>query len=210
MRKCVPSACQTLLLLAVLAGCGQKATDSDTAGARSDLFGEPVHTELLEPFQGGWTFDFERTAALWESQGVPAEQIAAARQLRERSPEFFELGQTLQFKKNIATGVPFEFSEYRFFGLHEHDGAVCGKAWHHEDAGDPGDMSKCRVKLRRVGDELHFDLWMAEGYPDLNDPDLLNPPAVESGSAAECDAPADDAPERGGWSTSVYTSAKPR
>ena len=195
------------MLLAASLACGCMPEGGSAGPSEGSYpFTEPVHDPLLEPFQGTWTYDLDRTTALWESQGVPAEQIAVARKLAE-NPALAGFGKTLTIDGHVAAGDPFEFSEYRLFGMHEHGGAVCGKAWHHEDANDPGDMSKCYVKLRRVDGALHLDLWMADGLPALDDPDLTNPPPVASGSAAECDAPADDGPDRNGWSTRVFLPA---
>lgn len=191
----------TLLILA--SGCG-RAPGPAGDGASADLWGDAVHAPLLEPFQGEWTYDFDRTAAVWQSQGIPADEIDRAQEFQQRNPALAALGKSLTFDGHIASGDPFPFSEYRLFGLHEHDGALCGEAWHHEDANDPGDMSKCFVKLRRTGEELHFDLWMTDEPTDLDDPDLNTPPPVISGSAADCKAPPDDAPDRNGWSTRVF------
>jgi len=60
--------------------------------------------------------------------------------------------------------------EYDLFALHQHDQIVCGKAWHHEDPGDPGDMSKAWVRLESVEYELHLHVKMGDS-PDLADPD---------------------------------------
>ena len=53
----------------------------------------------------------------------------------------------------VRSGVP--SAEYRLFATHEHGGKVCGKAWHHEDRFDPGDMSKCYVRLSIIDNRMH-------------------------------------------------------
>lgn len=194
------------ILLMLACGCSRSGGGKDD-GTAADPWDDAVRVALLEPFQGSWTYDFDRTADIRRSQGIPAEQIEKEQEFRRRNPSLAELGTSLTFDGHLATGDPFPFSEYGLFGLHEHDGAVCGKAWHHEDANDPGDMSKCFVKLRRVGEELHFDLWMPDGQTDLGDPDLNDAPAVVSGSAAECEAPPDDGDDRNGWMTRVFVRA---
>ena len=85
--------------------------------------------------------------------------------------------------------------------LHAHDSKVCGKAWHHEDRFDPGDMSKCYVRLSVVDGDLHLEVNMLDGLPDVNDPDLLSTPAVE-GDLSKCDADKQDSAD---WATYVFT-----
>jgi hypothetical protein len=104
-------------------------------------------------------------------------------------------------------------SEYRLFGMHPHGEKVCGKAWHHEDRFDPGDMSKCYVRLQLVEGALHMEVRMLDGNPDDNDPDLQATLPVEGGSADACDAdnpaPVQDVGNRmnewSEWTTYVFT-----
>ena len=53
------------------------------------------------------------------------------------------------------------------------------------------------MRLEIVDGRLLFKMRMKDGLPDLNDPDLTSSPAVESGSAGECDA---DNPPGTDWS----------
>jgi hypothetical protein len=92
-------------------------------------------------------------------------------------------------------------SEYDFFAMHRHGSTLCGKAWHHEDRFDPGDMSKCHVRLAIVDGALHLDVAMAEGLPDPQDPDLRGDPPV-TGDPSACEA--GKLPSKG-WTTSVFT-----
>jgi hypothetical protein len=94
-------------------------------------------------------------------------------------------------------------AEYRFFSLHERGGKVCGKAWHHEDRHDPGDMSKCHVRLSMQGEFLHMEVRMQEDLPDLDDPDLQSPP-TEGGSAADCDTDDPAGADGGEWTTYAF------
>ena len=95
--------------------------------------------------------------------------------------------------------------EYRFFSMHEHDGKICGKAWHHEDRYDPGDMSKCYVRLWIENDELHFQFRMQALLPEMSDPDLTSSPPTEGGSAQTCDAERPAGDGWSNWATYVYT-----
>ncbi len=88
--------------------------------------------------------------------------------------------------------------------MHEHDGKACGKAWHHEDRFDPGDMSKCYVRLSVKDNHLHFEMRMKDGLPDLHDPELLSTPPAEAGSAAACDADKPAGKEWSEWTTFVF------
>ena len=110
----------------------------------------------------------------------------------------------LTIKGNVAVGNGLLSSEYRFFAMHKHDSTVCGKAWHHEDRNDPGDMSKCYVRLRIVGGDLHLEVNMLEGLPDLKDPDLLSNPPVEV-DPSKCDAGSAAARKPGDWATYVFS-----
>jgi hypothetical protein len=89
--------------------------------------------------------------------------------------------------------------------MHEHGNKVCGKAWHHEDRFDPGDMSKCYVRLMIKDDYLYMEVRMKDGLPDLNDPDLGSSPPTESGSATKCDAVNPVGPDWGDWTTYVFS-----
>lgn len=195
----------------------------------ADVWGKPVHVPMLEPFQGKWQFDFDRTLAAWEAAGVPEQQIENARKRKSQDPPKLppELenalraaGQnpeqhraamrslhadfTIDGHVALCSGLP--QAEYRFFGLHDHDGFVCGKAWHHEDRHDPGDMSKCYVKLKLVGDELHFRVRMQESLPD-SDRDLTNSPPIVLDSSSGCDADHPSGTDWSEWETFVFVRA---
>ena len=109
----------------------------------------------------------------------------------------------LTIKGNVAVGAGLLSSEYRFFGMHTHDSKVCGKAWHHESRFDPGDMSKCYVRLSIAGGDLQLEVNMLDGLPSLNDPDLglESAPPVE-GDLSKCDA---ENQKSANWATYVFT-----
>jgi hypothetical protein len=111
----------------------------------------------------------------------------------------------LKFAANAATGAGLPACEYRFFNLHKHGETVCGKAWHHEDKDDPGDMSKCYVQLSLVNGELHLKLRMQDGAVDLEDPDFDDPPKIVNEAAAEkCDADKPAGKDWDDWTTYVF------
>lgn len=150
------------------------------------------------PFAGAWQFDTEQTLAAQEAAGVSEEQIAQMRSILE-NPQFALLHPDLTFDGPVATGAGLLSCEYRFFGMHTHDGKLCGMAWHHEDRHDPGDMSKCYIRLSIVDNNLHMEVKMLEGLPNLNDPDLVEPSLT--GDVANCQA--EKIP--GTWMLCVFT-----
>jgi hypothetical protein len=185
-------------LILVFSGCGDHSTPDGP-------FGAPSESPLLAAFAGEWTFDFERTLAAQRAAGVSDENIERLRKLNAENPQFGRMHPDMTIKGNeaVCSGMP--AGEYRFFAVHEHDGKVCGKAWHHEDRFDPGDMSKCYVRLQIVEGRLHFAVKMKEGLPDLNDPDLRSSPPVDLDSSANCDADNPPGADWSDWSTAVFT-----
>jgi hypothetical protein len=92
--------------------------------------------------------------------------------------------------------------EYRLFAIHQHGPIVCAKAWYHEDRHDPGDMSKCWVRLERVGDEFHFHVKFQDDSADIEkDPDLTSMPTLVN--VKDCEV-AGDKPESKEWTTFVF------
>jgi len=169
-------------------GCG---SNSATDGGP---FGPANVSPLLAPYAGKWSFDFEKTLDGHRAAGATDEDIQRIRKLYEDNPQLGKLHPDLTIDGNVAVGAGLPSAEYRFFAMHEHDGVACGKAWHHEDRFDPGDMSKCYIRLALKDDCLYLDVKMKDGFPDLSDPDIETPP---SGSAENCDA---DDPAGGDWS----------
>jgi hypothetical protein len=189
-----------LALLPACAGCG-----ADMGGAGGGPFGAPAESPLLAPFAGKWVLDFEKSLDARKAGGAKEEQIERLRKLYAANPQFGQLHPDLTITGNVAVCAGIPSAEYRLFEMHEHDGKVCGKAWHHEDRFDPGDMSKCYVRLKLQNDHLYFEVRMQEGLPDLNDPDFLGAPPAEAGSAAACDADHPAGKEWSEWTTFVFT-----
>lgn len=65
-------------------------------------------------------------------------------------------------------------------------------------------MSKCYIRLEITGGELHMEVNMQEGLPDLNDPDLVSEPPAE-GDVANCDVDTKAGKKPGDWATYVFT-----
>lgn len=181
-----------LLVIAVI-GCG-----SNSSNRPFDIDGE---SPLLAPFAGDWKFEFEKTLVAYRAAGVTDEQIATIRKLYADNPKMTKLHSDLTMKGNVAVGLGVPSCEYRFFAMHSHDSKVCGKAWHHEDRFDPGDMSKCYVRLSIEEGELHLEVHMLDGLPDDNDPDFGSTLSVE-GDMSKCDMPTQ---KPGDWATLVFS-----
>jgi hypothetical protein len=176
--------------LAPLTGC-------EGDDANQGPFGKPSESALLSPFAGAWVFDFDRTLDAQKAAGASDEELRHLRELRAQNPQVAKMHADLTITGNEAVGSGAPSCEYRFFGLHRHDAKVCGKAWHHEDRFDPGDMSKCYVRLSQLENVLRLEVRMQEESPALDDPELKSSPPVELDSAAHCDA---DKPAGGKWS----------
>lgn len=165
-------------------------------------FGPPDSSKLLEPLAGKWIFDEEKTLAALRAAGAPAKEIEERRKAYKTDPKTAKYPD-LAIKGNVAVGNDLPSSELRFFRMHKHGKKICGRAWHHEDRHDPGDMSKCYVKLELVGDTLQLDLFMIEDPPELTDPDLANGPPVEA-PEKDCDLDKKTTKNREDWITVVF------
>lgn len=215
-----------VVVIALLPGCsaGDRGSRDSVGSAWEDSGNVPI----LTPFQGKWQFDQQRTYAQMEADGRPKADVDRLRKTYEKMatqkvpPEIEpslraggidpkqvpifagRMHSNLTFQGHVATGDGPVSMEYRLFAVHEHDGSVCAKAWHHEDRFDPGDMSKCYVRLSIVGEELHLRVRIQEGLPQDNDPDLRSPLPVVADSATGCDAEAPAGQGWGEWSTYVF------
>jgi hypothetical protein len=206
------------VLLLALVGCkrapagGSSATPAGSGGtapaaaAAAGPFGPPVMTPIMQPFQGPWRFSLAKTLAQWQADGVPAAEIAQAKSL----PASFPLHPDLSITGDTAVLSPLPLpGEYKFFALHAHNAWVCGKAWHHEDRNDPGDMDKQLTRLRLDGPNLHLALRSHEAAADPNDPDVTTMPTL-AGSAATCTADTVTDPPWSPWRTYVFERAAER
>jgi len=189
----------SILVLTAITGCGQSENPD------SGPFGPPKESRLLSPFAGEWRCDFEKTIEARQAAGTSEEEIERLRKFSSDNPQFSQLHPDLNISGDVAVSPGIPSSEYRFFAMHQHGDKVCGKAWHHEDRFDPGDMSKCYVRLRLKEKDLYLEVRMQEGLPDLEDPDLKSLPPTESGSATDCDAENPSGPDWGEWTTYVFS-----
>jgi hypothetical protein len=190
------------LALAILPGCRGDDPD-DSPGGPS----EP--TPLLAPFQGAWQPDPDKSLALALAATRPAPTSSTPPAVAPVSPSrsMFATHPEMKLTNNVAVLNGLLWGEYRFFALHSHGDTVCGKAWHHEDRHDPGDMDKYLVRLRRVGGDLHFSYRVCEDSADPNDPDVATTP-LTAGSADTCTADTEKDPPWRPWVTIVFVRMK--
>jgi hypothetical protein len=194
--------------------------------SEGELWGPPVKVPMLAPFEGVWSYDQDRTFNAWRAQGVSEDQIAKAREAEAlEAKTFADVAQqmraqgldpgrfgnadgktrpNLEINGHVLSGIVLPGDECRLYELHQHGATVCGKAWHHEDPGDPGDMSKCYVQLSMVGEELRVRFRMQDGLPDLEDPDLRGDPAIVAAPGNECHADAPLGRDWDEWSTCIF------
>lgn len=191
---CLP----TLILFAV--GCGGAADSTADSGP----FGPVKESLILSSFAGEWVFDFEKTLDSLNSAGASEEDIEQLRKLYTENPQIDKFHPDIKITGDIAIGSGILSSEYRFYAMHQHDEKICGKAWHHEDRFDPGDMSECYIRLVIKDNLLYLDVKMKEGRPDLNDPVFRESPPIKSGSSKECDAENPAGINWGEWTTFIF------
>jgi hypothetical protein len=205
------------LVLAVLAGCADNSSDTrnespqrgvptpEDLGGLSDTgpLGKPRPSALLAPFAGTWVFDFDKTIDAQQAAGASKEEIERLRKMYAQDPRLGRLHADLVITGNQAAGSGIPSEAYDFFAIHQHGNKVCGKAWHHEDRYDPGDMTKCYFRMAMVENRLQLEVRMSGRSSDLSDPDLAallarNPssPPVDLDTSAKCDA---DKPASGQW-----------
>lgn len=184
------------LISTAATGCG--------ADPASGPFGPPRSSARMTPFAGKWSFELDKTLDSQKAAGATDEQIAQTRKLYAENPAIGKLHPDLTFDGNVAVGTGLPSSEYRFFAMHKHGTKICGKAWHHEDRFDPGDMSKCHVRLEIVDGQLYMEVNMQEDLPDLDDPDLRSEPPVE-GDLAKCDVETQAGKKPGDWMAYVFS-----
>ena len=195
MRVSLLNALVTMASLFTI-GCG--------ANPASGPFGAPHASMLMTPFAGNWRFEFEQSLAAQKAAGISEEQIAQIRKFYADNPALGKMHADITIDGNVAVGAGPLSSEYRFFGMHKHGSTVCGKAWHHEDRFDPGDMSKCYVRLEIMDGKLYMQVNMQDGLPALNDPDLTSEPLVEI-DASQCEVDAMAGNQPGDWVVYVFS-----
>ncbi|MBM4075667.1 MAG: hypothetical protein FJ267_08500 [Planctomycetes bacterium] len=170
-------------------GCHQ--SDSLTDGTAGTVWGPPHLCEMLNEFAGTWALSSALTREASESSSTNT---------------LFEPvdGYQIMISGHIANGVDVTGEQYRMFSLHRHDGWVCGRAWHHEDRLDPGDMSKCHVRLKRDGDKLIFRVRCSRSGGDANDLDVGHAIPVILADNSPCPLDHDFEYVWDDWETRVY------
>jgi hypothetical protein len=190
------------LLVLFVVGCDNSSSTS-SGGATAPPGGGTV-VPILQPYHGAWRFSLPKTLARWQADGVPAAEIAQAKTLAQQFPLHPDM--VITNDTAILSPQPLE-GEYKFFALHPHNPWTCGKAWHHEDRHDPGDMSKCFVRLEVKDSDLHLSLRDDENPANPNDPDVATTPTL-AGSATNCGADAAPDPPWSAWRTYVFERSK--
>jgi len=142
---------------------------------------------------GRWEFDAENTFALMEQRIDNRDAIRISRQFHTQATP---LHQHLIISGTTLTGDGVPSEEYRLFALHQHGDVLCGKAWHHEDRHDPGDMSKCFIQLKLVDSKLKLTVNQLDGLPDLDDPDLHSPAPIGDPNGCEASDQIDSEPNK--------------
>jgi hypothetical protein len=217
------------LLLGLLAGCVDNSSDTREQSPQrgvptsADLeglgdtgpLGKPRPSALLAPFAGTWAFDFDKTVDAQRAAGVTKEEIERLRKMYAQDPQFRKLYADLVITGNQAVGSGIPSEEYDFFAIHQHGNKVCSKAWHHEDRHDPGDMTKCYVRMAKVENQLQLEVRTLGRSPDPSDPDMAallaqNPssPPVDLDTSAKCDADKPAAGEWTPWTISVFKRSR--
>ena len=201
----------------MLSGCADNRSDTkedspkrgaatpEDLGGLSDAgpLGKPRPSALLAPFAGTWVFDFDKTVDAQQEAGTTKDEIDRLRKMHAQDPRSGRLHADLVINGNQAVGSGIPSEAYDFFAVHQHGSKVCGKAWHHEDRYDPGDVTKCYFRMAMVEDRLQLEVRMSGRSSDLGDPDLAalvaqNPssPPVDIDTSAKCDA---EKPASGQW-----------
>ncbi len=154
---------------------------------------------ILQPFQGNWKLSTPKTLAAWKAANVPAAEITQSQTLASTFP----LHPDMSIKSDTAILAGKIEGSYQFFALHPHNQWVCGKAWHHEDRHDPGDMDKYLVRLEIRDADLYLSVRIHDDAADPSDPDVTNMP-LTAGSAATCTADKNPTPPWSPWRTYVF------
>ena len=196
----------------IASGCLKSAAElgrSPLDQSGSGPFGPPESSRLLQPLAGKWAFDKDATreARLANGESQPDADARSSPSEEDSTGDDAHSDMTITGNEAVCAGSP--PAEYRFFAIHRHDGKICGKAWHHEDRFDPGDMSKCYFRFWSQGDRLCFAIRMMEATVDVSDPDLSESAPIELDSDSNCNA---DSPsgEWSPWSTYVFNRTKPQ
>ena len=200
-----------LLLVTLLSACDRGATPGGGTAGGAPQGGRAVGatpaapagpaSPLMQPFQGRWNFDFDKTVAQWRADGVPEFEVSQLPTIARAIKIHHDM--TIAGDAAVLHGTP--EGSYDFFALHPHGRWTCGKAWLHQDRHDPGDMTKCyaRLELKDDGRELHLSTRMNEDPPDPADPETATTPPA-AGSAASCAADGEPHPPWTPFRTYVF------
>lgn len=173
-----------ILLLVLVPGCDDVSTSAP----------------ILKPFEGSWRCNADETVKLWNEQGASDEEIAAAKLLIP----VINLHPNMKLTGNRAIIAGITEGYYRFYALHSHAQAICGKAWfrnNREADWLPASTVLARLELRN-GD-LYLSLREHEDQSDPAEPEVTNPP-ITAGSAITCTADSKPNPPWSPWRTYIF------
>jgi hypothetical protein len=160
---------------------------------------------ILAPFKGKWNYNDTKTMAYWKATNIPANEIAQVQKMKQLAPAHPNM--TLGGDLAILHGPGPMEGQYQFYALHPHVQLVCGKAWHHEDRFDPGDMDKYLIRLELRDNDLYLSIRGHEDAADPNDPEVVTMPIL-SGSSSTCTADAGKDPPWSPWRTYIFDRAR--
>jgi hypothetical protein len=180
--------------MVAMVGCGR-----EDAGGKGGGAGGAAAAGILKPFQGGWKFSLSKTMGAWRAAGVSANEIAQAQAMTALMPVHPDMA----IRDDVAVLAGKIEGEYAFYALHPHSQFVCGKAWHHEDRHDPGDMDKYLVRLEIRDGDLWMSVRVHDDAADPSDPEVVTRPLL-AGSAVGCVADGLKDPPWSAWRVYVF------
>jgi hypothetical protein len=193
-----------LLLITSLTGCNWADSVVDPmddpamekAAPVGTVWSEAMESPLLVPYKGRWRLDLKLT-------GDPRIDKTAGPLIAMPATET-----DIVINGNFITELTVPEGQYRLFAAHSHDGWICARAWYHEDRHDDGDMSKCHIRMRLDGPDLHFQVRHAGRSVEFTDPDFASNPPVISLDQSQCSLESDMDYDWQPWLSYVYTSVK--
>jgi len=196
-------------LIILLMGCDQSSKSSTTSATTATASDTPaggstsINVPILAPFKGKWNYNHAKTMAYWKAIGISTNEIAEVNKVAAAFPPHpnMTLGGDLAVLHGPATE-----GQYQFYALHQHPQFVCGKAWHHEDRQDPGDMDKYLVRLELRDGNLYLSIRVNDDAADPNDPEVANAPTL-GGDAKTCTADSQRDPPWSPWRTYIFDPA---
>jgi hypothetical protein len=195
------------LVLGLSVGCDRSSNSTSSSASSSASGASPAGgstsavVPILSPFEGEWKYNDAKTMAYWKATNIPANEIAQVQKMKSLAAAHPDM--TLAGDLAILHGPGPMEGQYQFYALHAHPQFVCGKAWHHEDRHDPGDMDKYLIRLELRDSDLYLSIRAHQDAADPNDPEVVTMPIL-AGSATTCTADAEKDPPWSPWRTYIF------